>query len=72
MRKLVPLLLLLIMACGGKQAPVGDDATVLPRCAAPVSGTTVTLRKIGQVVGGALLVTAPRDDLRLFVIEQRG
>jgi len=72
MRKLVPLLLLLIMACGGKQAPVGDDATVLPRCAAPVSGTTVTLRKIGQVVGGALLVTAPRDDPRLFVIEQRG
>jgi len=30
------------------------------------------MRKIGSVVGGAMLATAPPGDLRLFVVEQRG
>jgi glucose/arabinose dehydrogenase len=71
MHKLAPILVL-VLACGGSKKPPGDDATVLPRCATETSGTTVQMRKIGQVTGAALLVTAPTDDLRLFVIEQRG
>jgi len=71
-RKLAPILTLLL-ACGGeKKPPPGDDAQVLPRCEVPVPGTNVTMRKIGQVTGAALLVTSPPADLRLFVIEQRG
>ena len=56
------------MACGGgKDQPQG-----LPKCEAPVAGTKITMRKIGDVVGGAMLATSPPNDLRLFVIEQRG
>jgi glucose/arabinose dehydrogenase len=66
MRRLV--LLGLLVACGGKE----DPGSGLPKCAAPVNGTNITTRKVGSVVGGAMLATSPRDDVRLFVIEQRG
>jgi len=65
---------LLALGCGGsKKTPPPDDAPPsLPRCATPVPGTNVTMRKIGSVVGGAMLATSPPVDPRLFVIEQRG
>ena len=47
------------------------DAPPLATCT-PVSGTNVTVRMIGQVSGGAVLVTAPKNDGRLFVLEQQG
>ena len=66
MRRLA--LLLLLVACGGKS----EESVGLPKCAAPVAGTTITTTKVGDVVGGAMLATSPPADLRLFVIEQRG
>ncbi|MGE0550424.1 MAG: sorbosone dehydrogenase family protein [Kofleriaceae bacterium] len=54
-------------ACGGSEAP-----PKLPDCSQPVSGTTITTQMVGQVVGGAMLATAPVGDPRLFVLEQRG
>ena len=63
------LMIALLVACGGK----GEDPPVgLPKCETPVSGSTVTARRLGNVVGGAMLATSPPADLRLFVIEQRG
>jgi glucose/arabinose dehydrogenase len=47
------------------------DAPPLMTCN-PVSGTNVQVRMIGQVSGSAVLVTAPKNDGRLFVIEQQG
>jgi glucose/arabinose dehydrogenase len=47
------------------------DAPALITCT-PVSGTNVTVRPIGQVSGSAVLATAPKNDGRLFVIEQQG
>ena len=38
----------------------------------PVSGSTVSVNKIGQVSGGAMLATSPPNDGRLFVVEQGG
>jgi len=79
--------LLVLGACGGKDSPKGKqdagppadaapdapiDAPTLAACANPVSGTTIRLRRIGTVMGGAMLATAPVGDPRLFVIEQRG
>jgi len=82
MRRILALGLALAAACGGDKKPAKDDAAVpkdsavdaamLPTCATPVSGTTVSFRLIGRVVGGAMLATAPPTDPRLFVIEQRG
>ena len=66
MRRL--LLLSLLVACGGGK----DEPQGLPRCETPVAGSKITMRKIGSVVGGAMLATSPPNDLRLFVIEQRG
>ena len=66
MRRL--LLLSLLVACGGGK----DEAQGLPRCETPIAGSKITMRKIGSVVGGAMLATSPPNDLRLFVIEQRG
>ncbi len=62
-------LIVVLGACGGKseEPPQG-----LPKCAAPVAGTTITMKKLGTVTGGALLATSPPNDLRLFVLEQRG
>ena len=59
-----------LASCGGNSTP--DASVPLRRCVGPIAGTTVSLQKLGTVVSGAMLVTAPRDDLRLFVIEQRG
>ena len=63
-------------ACGSgdhtpKEAAV-PDAFVLPPCEHPVSGTAITLRKIADTEGGAILVTAPPNDPRQFLVEQRG
>jgi glucose/arabinose dehydrogenase len=53
-----------------------DDRCVvqeLPTCANPVVGNRVSLRQIGQVgSSGAMLVTAPPEDPRLFVVEKGG
>jgi glucose/arabinose dehydrogenase len=65
-------------ACGGghekKDAdpPGPPDAYVLPPCANPVRGTAVTLRKLADASGGAVLVTSPPNDPRHFLVEQRG
>jgi glucose/arabinose dehydrogenase len=47
------------------------DSPPLLACT-PVSGTTMSVRKIGQVAGGATLATSPPNDGRLFVVEQQG
>ena len=77
-----------LAACGGgggtkSDAPSGIvdvpidmpaiDAPALPSCT-PVTGTTVSTRMITQVTGegGALLVTSPPNDGRLFVVMQSG
>jgi glucose/arabinose dehydrogenase len=71
----------LLPACGGHNnavdaafddAPIPTvDAPALIACT-PVNGMTVSLRKIGQVTGGAILATSPPNDGRLFVIQQSG
>ncbi|HEY5938024.1 MAG TPA: PQQ-dependent sugar dehydrogenase [Kofleriaceae bacterium] len=63
-------LLLIVGSCGGNSPP--DASVPLRRCVGPIAGSKMSLQKLGTVVSGAMLVTAPRDDLRLFVIEQRG
>lgn len=55
----------------GVEAGPTVDAPALPACT-PVSGSTVSLRKIGQIPGSALLVTSPPNDGRLFVVGQGG
>ncbi len=64
-----------------RDAPVVDaaptidappDATPLAPCSTPVSGSTITTRRIGGVSGAAMLATAPPNDPRLFVVEQQG
>jgi glucose/arabinose dehydrogenase len=56
-------------------APVVDawaiDGPAIAACS-PTAGTTVSVRQIGTVSGGAMLVTAPPGDGRLFVLEQDG
>ncbi len=60
----------LLAACGGSKAV--PDAAPITRCDTPIPGTTVQMQRVAQVSGSATLVTAPRGDLRLFVLEQRG
>ncbi len=48
------------------------DATPLAPCTTPVSGSTITTRRIGGVTGAAMLATAPPNDPRLFVVEKQG
>ncbi|HSD86707.1 MAG TPA: PQQ-dependent sugar dehydrogenase [Kofleriaceae bacterium] len=76
---------LVAAACGGNEAkqdaPPGShdapgstvDAPPLPACA-PVSGTTISVKPVAQIngEGGALLVTSPPNDGRLFVVMQSG
>lgn len=81
MRELALGLVLLTAACGGK-SPAADgggdgsggppDAAMLPPCASPVAGSTVTVREVGQISDAALLVTAPPLDPRLFVVARAG
>jgi glucose/arabinose dehydrogenase len=59
----------LLVACGGGGS---EKSKGLPKCETPVNGTNVSMKKVGSVVGGAMLATSPPNDLRLFVIEQRG
>lgn len=61
-------LVLCLAACGSKD----EGPPPLPRCEMPVNGTTITTRALSSVNGSALLVTAPREDPRLFVLEQNG
>ena len=51
--------------------PLAIDAAPQATCT-PVSGSTVTARKIGKVSGSAVLATSPPGDGRLFVVEQGG
>jgi glucose/arabinose dehydrogenase len=48
------------------------DASALPACANPVSGTTLKLRRLTPVGVQATFATAPRFDPRLFVLERTG
>ena len=78
-------LAMLMAACGGggdkpvdgqpgvQDAPGSTtDAPPLPACT-PVNGTNVKVRKVTQITGSsALLVTAPPNDGRLFVVTQDG
>ncbi|MDB4963866.1 MAG: Glucose/sorbosone dehydrogenase-like protein [Myxococcales bacterium] len=73
---------------GPKDAPSngdgqpGDGATAdapacepapLAACGTPVSGSNVTLRRIMPNVAGApLLVTSPKNDPRMFIVERSG
>src|SRR5437899_3223557 len=81
------LLLVVGAACGSTKTnahddaaiTAGSDATVLPIVDAPplpactpVSGTTMSVRKVGMVHGSAVLATSPPHDGRLFVVEQDG
>ena len=61
-----------LVACGdNKPGPDARDAGPIVRDT-QVSGTTVALRLVAKINGLATLVTAPRGDLRLFVLDQRG
>ena len=72
-RPLVAGSLALAAGCGGGSNPAKQDAAapVAPLPCGP--GSAVTLRKLAAPVGdGAMLVTSPPGDPRLFVVEQRG
>jgi glucose/arabinose dehydrogenase len=88
MRNTALALVLLAAACGngggtndgGKKdaadppmvdSPPPIDAPALIGCT-PRNGTTVSVRQIGRVSGGAMLATSPPNDGRLFVLEQGG
>ncbi|MEO8700639.1 MAG: PQQ-dependent sugar dehydrogenase [Kofleriaceae bacterium] len=80
------LIALLLVACGKDNKatdapPVPKDSSIdspvdapaVAACANPVSGTTVRLRRVGSIGGGgAMLVTAPPGDTRLFVVDKGG
>src|SRR3712207_5332211 len=81
------LVLLLAAACGDDASNSRDDAAVVPRdtmtqplhdapplaTCTPRSGTTITLRPVADLGSTTpLLVTAPKNDGRLFVIEREG
>lgn len=77
-----------LVGCGGKNAAKEDaqppqdtnptdgsnpDAPVLAACANPVNGTTITTRPLPNIGGGgAMLVTGPAGDPRLFVVAKNG
>jgi glucose/arabinose dehydrogenase len=73
----------LALGCGS-EPKVKDDASTTPsdssppdapsfvKCSEPIRGTNVYFREIGTVSGAALLVTAPSNDPRLFVVERNG
>lgn len=78
-------MLVLATACGGgnkakDDAPgAGSDAActggqpaVPVQACSPIAGSTISVRKIGQVSGGAMVATSPPNDGRLFVVEQQG
>ncbi len=69
--------LAVVAACGGKNNGGDDDGGIedlgpQPPCTT-VSGSTVKVRKLpGKLGGGAMVVTSPPGDPRLFVVDQRG
>jgi glucose/arabinose dehydrogenase len=76
---------LAVAACGGTHgagpidappidaAPPPADAPPPPFGCTPNHGTTMSARKIGSVGGlGAIIVTSPPGDQRLFVVERAG
>lgn len=49
------------------------DAPAIGPCANPVNGTTITAREVGNIGNsGAMLVTAPAGDPKLYVVGQAG
>jgi len=64
------LLCALLIGCGGKKPPPIEP--VVSRCDVPVPGTSVEMNLVAQVGESAVLVTAPPQDLRLFVVTQPG
>jgi glucose/arabinose dehydrogenase len=75
--------LLLVAACSGggdgpKDAPGSRDTGGATADAAPLvpctprSGTTISVRSLGNIGDAALLATAPPNDGRLFVLERQG
>ena len=77
-----------VVACGGGKSKPKDggpgaeagplvdalptvDAPALATCT-PASGTTMSTRMIGRIVGSAIVVTSPPNDGRLFVVTQAG
>jgi glucose/arabinose dehydrogenase len=66
------LALVALAACGdNKPGPEARDAGQIVRDT-QVAGTTVKLQLVAEVPDLATLITAPRGDLRLFILEQRG
>ncbi len=67
-------LMTVLGACGGGKKSYEDARSIdaPPACAAPVAGSTIKARQIGEVPGGAMLATSPPGDPRLFVIDQTG
>lgn len=73
----------ILAACGGGDSKTQDasgpqdapgatvDAPPLTACT-PVNGTNVKTRLVDEFTGSALLVTAPPNDGRLFVVSQDG
>ncbi len=74
-----------LVACGNNNKAKDDappppppadaaiDAAVVKPCTGPTSGTTITTRQVGATIGdAALLVTAPANDPRLFVVGRAG
>jgi glucose/arabinose dehydrogenase len=73
-----------LAACGGKDNKNKDangngegqppDAPDFLKCAAPVNGTTVSMRKLPMQLPTdiGVLVTSPPNDLRLFVVDRSG
>ena len=78
------LLVVCLVACGGKDnkakdAPQnpGDTPADTPdalKCANPVNGTSISLRKLATQLPNdiGVLVTSPPNDLRLFVVDRSG
>ncbi len=64
----------LLVACGDNKTtePPPPEVQPIVRCETPTPGTTVAMNLVAQVGSSAVLVTAPPDDLRLFVVLQVG
>jgi hypothetical protein len=64
--------LLIAAACGGGNAkPPHPDAAPAPYCTAK-AGTALKLTEIARDLSSPLLVAAPHDDPRIFIVEQPG
>lgn len=69
------LALVAIAGCGDNLREDGKvpDPPVLPACANPIRGTTISVRKIADIPGESpVLVTAPPADPKLFVVGRGG